>query len=127
MVVGWGACIVVGGHAWLWGGGMCGCGGHAWLPGGCVGYDEIQSKSGRYASYWNAFLFTVHFPCSANHVNFGVELKACLHVMSLSPSSSISSSKFNIVSIVTDTLIGRMGCRPIMLVKVSVKIKKKKI
>ena len=62
-------------------GGMCGCWGHAWLPGGmhghwgggmhgcqggmhgcqgrgmcgkggaCMGYDEIQSMSGRYASY----------------------------------------------------------------------------
>ena len=25
---------------------------------GCIGYNEIQSMSGRYASYWNAFLFT---------------------------------------------------------------------
>ena len=25
--------------------------------GACVGYDEIWSMSGRYASYWNAFLF----------------------------------------------------------------------
>ena len=24
--------------------------------GACVGYDEIRSMSGRYASYWNAFL-----------------------------------------------------------------------
>ena len=84
--------MVVGGHAWLWGG-MCGCGGHAWLWGGvhgcrghawlqgvcvvvggmhgcrgvCVvaggafmGYDEIRSMSGRYASYWNAFLLIMH-------------------------------------------------------------------
>ena len=53
-----GVCIV-GGHAWLLGGhawlrgGMCGCGG-----GTCIGYDEIRSMSGRYASYWNAFLLT---------------------------------------------------------------------
>ena len=35
--------------------------GRAWLQGGgaCVGYDEIRSMSGRYASYWNAFLFSV--------------------------------------------------------------------
>ena len=76
-----------GGHAWLLRGGVCGClgagacvvapGGHAWfLPGGMhgffwggmcgffrgggearIGYDEIRSISGRYASYWNAFLF----------------------------------------------------------------------
>ena len=80
-----GACVVAGRHAWLlggvcgcWrvcmaaGGGMCGCGGHAWLQGGhgcggrghaqlregaCMGYDEIRSMSGRYASYWNAYLF----------------------------------------------------------------------
>ena len=39
-------------------------GGHAWQRGGmrgkrgaCVGYDEIRSMSGQYASYWNAFLF----------------------------------------------------------------------
>ena len=75
MVAG-GACMVAGGvcgcrgHAWLLGG-MHGCGGHAWLlgghvwllggmhgcRGGCIGYDEIRSMSGWYASYWNAFLF----------------------------------------------------------------------
>ena len=46
------------GCAWLLGG-MCGCQGVcvvAW--GACIGYDEIRSMSGRYASYWNAFLFT---------------------------------------------------------------------
>ena len=59
----WGACVV-GEHAWLLGG-MRGCGGHVWLPGGHawlqggVGYDEIRSMSGRYATYWNAFLFKV--------------------------------------------------------------------
>ena len=72
----WGACMVAlggvhgcsGGHAWLL------LGGHAWLLWGecvvawgvCVvllgrgmhGFsDEIRSISGRYASYWNAFLF----------------------------------------------------------------------
>ena len=76
-----GACVVArggsvhgcsGGHAWLlWGGGGvhgCSGGGHAWLLGGrgwaCVVFwggvrgffDEIRSMSGRYASYWNAFL-----------------------------------------------------------------------
>ena len=61
-------------HAWLLWGGMHGFfQGHAWIfPGGgalffsggacmvfwgaCIGYDEIWSMSGRYASYWNAFL-----------------------------------------------------------------------
>ena len=81
-----GACVVAGGwRLWLWGacvavGGMRGCGGHVWLLGGmcgcregmhgcggacmvaggmvvaCIGYDEIRSMSGRYTSYWNAFL-----------------------------------------------------------------------
>ena len=63
--------LSTGGCAWL-PGGVHGCRGHAWLPGACmvaregacmakgggacVGYDEIRSMSGRYASYWNAFL-----------------------------------------------------------------------
>ena len=65
------AWLLQGGHVWLLqGGGMCGCsgggmrgclGGHAWLlPGGVHGIrrdTEIRSMSGRYASYWNAFLF----------------------------------------------------------------------
>ena len=83
-----GACVVaLGGHAWLllggraWllpggacvvapggmhgcsGGGMHGCsGGHAWLlRGGMHGFfDEIRSMSGRYASYWNAFLLSIN-------------------------------------------------------------------
>ena len=29
---------------------------HGW--GVCVGYDEIRSMSGQYASYWNAFLLS---------------------------------------------------------------------
>ena len=63
---GWGACVVGGmhgceGHVWLQGacvaaGGICGCGG-----GVCMGYDEIRSMSGQYASYWNAFLFVFYF------------------------------------------------------------------
>ena len=74
-VVAGGACVVAGevcvvargcvwllGAAWLLGGmrggGVCMVGGHAWSPGGAyVGYDEIRSMGGRYASYWNAFLY----------------------------------------------------------------------
>ena len=56
----------VGRHAWL-PGGMCGCRGCVWLQWGvhgclgwgCVGYDEIRSMSGRYTSYWNAFLLSI--------------------------------------------------------------------
>ena len=75
-----GGCVVApGGHAWLLPGGACvvaprggmrGCsGGHAWLLGGVHGcswggmrgfFDEIRSMSGRYASYWNAFLLKLY-------------------------------------------------------------------
>ena len=50
MVAPWGACVVApGGGAWLLRGG-----------GGMRGFfDEIRSMSGRYASYWNAFLFLI--------------------------------------------------------------------
>ena len=66
MVVGWGVCGCRG-CVWLWGcawlqgacmveGGMHGCGEVCVVARGvCVGYDEIRSMSGRYASYWNAF------------------------------------------------------------------------
>ena len=82
------AWLLRGGCAWLLLGGMHGCSrGGAWfLPGGmrgfcqegcawfflgehvwfflggaCVGYDEIQSMSGQYTSYWNAFLLVIEF------------------------------------------------------------------
>ena len=64
---------MAGGCAWqggMHGGGACVAGGvhsrrgHAWQEGGMHGwggvrgrYYEIRSMSGRYASYWNAFLF----------------------------------------------------------------------
>ena len=62
-----GACMVGGrGHVWqgeacmaggMHGGGMRGRG-HVWWGRGVRGrYYEIRSMSGRYASYWNAFLF----------------------------------------------------------------------
>ena len=80
-----GACVILfggmrgfiqgaGGHAWFYLGGACMVlfGGHAWFYLGGVhgfiwggvhgffsffGYNEIRSMSGRYASYWNAFLW----------------------------------------------------------------------
>ena len=63
MVAPGGACVVaLGGHVWLLrGGGMRGCsgGGVRGCSGGVRGFfDEIRSMSGRYASYWNAFLFS---------------------------------------------------------------------
>ena len=71
-----GVCMVAqGGHAWLLRGEACvvppgGCvvlfGGHVWFYSGGMrgffsffGYNEIRSMSGRYASYWNAFLYKV--------------------------------------------------------------------
>ena len=54
-----GACLVVGGvHGW----------------GVCIGYDEIRSKSGRYASYWNAFLLFVKTKDLINKVLFVLQL-----------------------------------------------------
>ena len=74
-VHGGGACVVAkggmhgfGGHAWLPEGHAWLPGGHAWLPGVCIGYNQIESMSRRYASYWNAFLFHVFFR------NFGKSL-----------------------------------------------------
>ena len=48
-----GACMV-GGHVWQ---GVCMAGRHAWWGGMRGRYYEIRSMSGRYASYWDAFLF----------------------------------------------------------------------
>ena len=71
----WQGACVVGGHAWgacmagVHGRGVCMVGGHAWwgvcMAEGCACHAHppcryyghgIQSMSGRYASYWNAFL-----------------------------------------------------------------------
>ena len=59
-----GACVVaLGGHAWLLRG-VCmvarGGGMHGFFS--FFRYNEIRSMSGRYASYWNAFLFTIMHP-----------------------------------------------------------------
>ena len=66
MVAPGGPCMAApGGHAWLLWGGVRGCSGGACvvaLGGGVRGFfDEIRSMSGRYASYWNAFLFPRFF------------------------------------------------------------------
>ena len=57
-----GACVVlfggmrgfIWGHAWFYSGGVCGFFSF-------FGYNEIRSMSGRYASYWNAFLLKPYF------------------------------------------------------------------
>ena len=105
----WGTCMTGGvhgrGHAW-WGehawqgtcvaGGMCGrgacmAGGVCMARGACVAgghawytpprrYYEIRSMSGRYASYWNAFLL---FNCS--------DVQDVLEMMGVFHNKSISS------------------------------------
>ena len=106
-----GACVIAGGHAWLLGGacmvakgGMCGCWGHAWLLGGvrgcgggmcgwrgdaCVGYDEIRSMTGRYASYWNAFLLHVHLHQDADQNVKCEQINANANVLT-KPSSNLN-------------------------------------
>ena len=58
------------GHAWQGGmhsmglcmaGGSVHGGGHAWQGGVRGRYYEIRSMSGRYASYWNAFLLFIFY------------------------------------------------------------------
>ena len=58
MVAPGGACVVaLGGHVWLLLGGVHGCSG-----GDVRGFfDEIQSMSRQYTSYWNAFFFIFDF------------------------------------------------------------------
>ena len=81
MVAHRGVCVVAprghawlpGGHTWLLLGGMHGCSGGACVVaprgvacvvaqgGACVVFfDEIQSMSRQYASYWNAFLWEIY-------------------------------------------------------------------
>ena len=55
----WGAWLL-GGMRGCQGGVHC-CGGVHGCRGACVGHDEIRSMSGRYASYWNAFLLSSLF------------------------------------------------------------------
>ena len=66
------------GHAWQGGGGICGKG-HAWLGGVHGRYYEIRSMSGRYASYYNAFLFLFFYflerPKNQNIINVDSHLK----------------------------------------------------
>ena len=59
---GGGACMA-GGHVW-WG--RAWWGGHVWQGGMHGRYHEIRSMSGRYASYWNAFLL-IDTPDNASH------------------------------------------------------------
>ena len=59
-------------HGFIWGGmrGFIQGGVHGFFS--FFGYSEIQSMSGRYASYWNAFLFFLHFS-----LNWEVVLQSC--------------------------------------------------
>ena len=64
-VVLFGGCMVLFGgvRGFIWGGvcmAISGGGVHGFSS--FFGYNEIRSMSGRYASYWNAFLFSIIFP-----------------------------------------------------------------
>ena len=86
------ACMVAQGACMVAPGGMCGCSGgcmvfswgHAWFflggcawffpRGACIGYDEIRSMSGRYTSYWNAFLLSKRLQRLQNSVTMNTHL-----------------------------------------------------
>ena len=55
---------------------------------------EFQTEFLHYASICDGKLYLYIFSFSANHINFEVELKVCLHTMSLSLCPSNSPSKF---------------------------------
>ena len=55
------------GHAWFFLGGM-----HGFFRAAYIGYDEIRSMSGRYASYWNAFLLSVQKVGQWEHVHINI-------------------------------------------------------
>ena len=67
---GWACMVLFGGvgHAWFYLGGM-----HGFSGGGMhgffsfFGYNEIRSMSGRYASYWNAFLLKLSSQKAEQH------------------------------------------------------------
>ena len=118
MVAG-GACVVAGGHAWLQGGhawlpgGMCGCqgasvvargacmvagvcvhgcGGCVVVEGACIGYDQIWSMSGCYASYWNAFCLVGVFETASSR---NLIQKCTVHVPKGSQCTSLASKVFS--------------------------------
>ena len=106
-----GACVIAGGHAWLLGGhvwlprgacvvagGMRGCWGVCVVVGGgmcgwrgdaCVGYDEIRSMTGRYVSYWNAFLLHVRLHQDADQNVKCEQINANANVLT-KPSSNLN-------------------------------------
>ena len=60
-----GGCALQGGHPWQGASmavGACMAGGH------CGRYYEIQSMSGQYASYWNAFLLITNYYVNLTHI-----------------------------------------------------------
>ena len=105
-----GVCLSTGGWGCLplgpWG--VC-----LWVPGGegvhtPLGHTPLPlthtpppSTSGRYTSYWNAFLFLFCFVLDREG---GQSLRACLQIPSPCTCRSKSPSKFNIVPMVTDRL-----------------------
>ena len=79
MVLFRGACVdLFGGHAWFYSGSVRG-----FIQGGVhgffsfFGYNEIRSMSGRYASYWNAFLFR-NAIAPVSHCHWTSEIPQCV-------------------------------------------------
>ena len=66
------------GCAWFFQGGMRGFSWGACMVfsgGVCIGYDEIRSMSGRYTSYWNAFLLYLVFTVTCYMSHFKLNSK----------------------------------------------------
>ena len=98
-----GACMVARwGYVWL--GCVCGfrgvCmvasqGGVCMVVGGpCIGYDEIRSMSGRYASYWNAFLLQHFSLCSSAIINNPDIFRTKRHILHGSQEQNFLHCKF---------------------------------
>ena len=92
--------VLFGGRAWFYSGGHAGF----YLEGGMrgffsfFGYNEIQSMSGRYASYWNAFLL---FYCSTwnvvtdIHFQIGVIVYVTFYILGSLTSNESKMERWN--------------------------------
>ena len=74
--------FIIRGHVWFYSGHMCG-----FIQGGAwffqfFGYNEIRSMSGRYASYWNAYLLLVFVCVSSQGLARGSCTKHFIDIMS---------------------------------------------
>ena len=121
MVFSWEACMVfsLGGVRGFFGGHACFFQGHVWLPGGpcmvaggvCIGYDEIRSMSGRYASYWNAFLFIILFLLLMHLVGLiWSQVPVAWQVVAEGPDNRVSERHLNRMRVRTHTEPNILHC-----------------